>query len=74
VIVGCVSLGEWSGARVKHEAHIVQETAKPAPEIPFFKVLPALDMTSEQSKTERAVRGVSGRGDDEERELRTNKR
>jgi hypothetical protein len=46
-MVGCVSPSEWSGARIKHEAHIILETAKPAPEISFFKVLLALDLTGE---------------------------
>jgi hypothetical protein len=36
-----------SGARVKYEAHVILETAQPAPEISFFKVLSALDLTGE---------------------------
>lgn len=27
LIVECVSLGEWSGASVKYEAHVILETA-----------------------------------------------
>ena len=34
------------------------ETAQIAPEIPFFKVLSALDLAGEQATTERAVAGV----------------
>ena len=50
-----ISIGEWSGARVKYEAHIILETAVFVPEISFSKVLSALDLTGEYSTTERAV-------------------
>ena len=40
--------------------YIILETAVCAPEIAFFKVVTTLDLTSEQSTTEWAVRGQKG--------------
>ena len=46
-----------SGQGHENASYVILETAEVAPEIAFFEVLAALDMTREQSTTEWAVWG-----------------
>jgi len=74
-ILGRMAASTKGRAAELKRTYLILETAVPAPEIAFLKVLTAPYLTSEQPTTKRAVTGQEGRVDAMvAREVRTNMR